>query len=100
MHFQPKLFAYVKKKQYFCNRKSEMMVLNDPKINTPILRMIGETADQLGLECYVIGGWVRDLILHRESTDIDVVVIGSGITLAEAEMQSTSARRVLISLSL
>ena len=84
MHFQPKLFAYVKKKQYFCNRKSEMMVLNDPKINTPILRMIGETADQLGLECYVIGGWVRDLILHRESTDIDVVVIGSGITLAEA----------------
>lgn len=46
--------------------------------------MVGETADQMGLECYVIGGWVRDLFLHRESNDIDVVVVGSGISLAEA----------------
>ena len=53
------------------------------KINIPVLRLVGETADQLGLECYVIGGWVRDLILHRESNDIDVVVVGSGIELAE-----------------
>ena len=36
------------------------------------------------MECYVIGGYVRDLFLHRESTDIDVVVVGSGISLAEA----------------
>ena len=48
------------------------------------LAMVGEEADKLGLECYVVGGWVRDLILHRPSTDIDVVVVGSGITLAEA----------------
>ena len=33
---------------------------------------------------FVVGGWVRDLILHRPSTDIDVVVVGSGISLAEA----------------
>ena len=46
--------------------------------------MVGEEADRLDMECYVIGGWVRDLFLHRESTDIDVVVVGSGITLAEA----------------
>ena len=46
--------------------------------------MVGETADQLGLECYVVGGWVRDLFLHRPSDDIDVVVVGSGIALAEA----------------
>ena len=46
--------------------------------------MIGEEADRLGLECYVIGGWVRDLFLHRPSDDIDVVVVGSGIMLAEA----------------
>ena len=46
--------------------------------------MVGETADQLGLECYVVGGWVRDLFLHRPSNDIDVVVVGSGISLAEA----------------
>ena len=60
------------------------MVINDPKIEQKVLHLIGETADRMGLECYVIGGWVRDLFLHRESTDIDVVVVGSGIALAEA----------------
>jgi poly(A) polymerase len=59
------------------------MVIKDPKIENPILHLVGETADQLGLECYVIGGWVRDLFLHRPSDDIDVVVVGSGIQLAE-----------------
>ena len=52
------------------------MVVNNPKIEQKILHLIGETADRMGLECYVIGGWVRDLFLHRESTDIDVVVVG------------------------
>ena len=51
------------------------MRISDPKIENPVLRLVGETADQLGLECYVIGGWVRDLFLHRESTDIDVVCL-------------------------
>ena len=60
------------------------MVITDPKIESPILHLIGEEADRLGLECYVIGGWVRDLFLHRPSDDIDIVVVGSGITLAEA----------------
>ena len=60
------------------------MTVRDGKIENPSLRMVGEEADRLGLECYVIGGWVRDLFLHRESDDIDVVVVGSGITLAEA----------------
>ena len=60
------------------------MLINDPKIQQPILHLVGEEADRLGLECYVIGGWVRDLLLHRPSTDIDVVVVGSGISLAEA----------------
>ena len=60
------------------------MTIQNPKIDDPILHLIGEEADRLQLECYVIGGWVRDLLLHRESTDIDVVVVGSGIALAEA----------------
>ncbi len=59
------------------------MVISDPKIENPILHLVGETADRLGLECYVIGGWVRDLFLHRPSDDIDIVVVGSGIALAE-----------------
>ena len=60
------------------------MRITDPKIENPVLHLIGEEADRLGLECYVIGGWVRDLFLHRPSDDIDIVVVGSGISLAEA----------------
>lgn len=56
---------------------------NNRQIENPVLRMVGEEADRLGLECYVIGGWVRDLFLHRPSDDIDIVVVGSGILLAE-----------------
>lgn len=60
------------------------MLIQDPKIENSILHLIGDTADEMGLECYVIGGWVRDLILHRPSNDIDIVTIGRGIELAEA----------------
>ena len=60
------------------------MIIQDPKIDNTTLHLVGEEADRLGLECYVIGGYVRDLFLHRESKDIDVVVVGSGIRLAEA----------------
>ena len=49
-----------------------------------IFHQISETADELGLECYVVGGYVRDLYLQRPSKDIDVVVVGSGIQMAEA----------------
>ena len=51
------------------------MRVTDSKIDNPALRMVGEEADKLGLECYVIGGWVRDLFLHRPSNDIDIVVV-------------------------
>ena len=60
------------------------MIIDNPKIHTPVLHLVGETADALGLECYVIGGWVRDLFLHRDSKDIDIVTVGSGIRLAQA----------------
>ncbi len=46
--------------------------------------LIGEAADALGVEAYVIGGYVRDLFLGRPSKDIDVVAVGSGIELAQA----------------
>jgi poly(A) polymerase len=49
----------------------------------PIFKVISNVADQLNQETYVIGGFVRDLILKRPSPDIDVVTIGSGIQLAE-----------------
>jgi len=49
----------------------------------PIFQVISELADKINQETYVIGGFVRDLILNRPSQDIDVVTIGSGIRLAE-----------------
>jgi poly(A) polymerase len=48
-----------------------------------IFREIGEIARGLGVEAFVIGGYVRDWYLRRPSTDIDVVVTGSGIAVAE-----------------
>ena len=42
-----------------------------------------EAADELGVEAYVIGGYVRDLFLNRPSKDIDIVAVGSGIELAK-----------------
>ncbi|NDV59520.1 CCA tRNA nucleotidyltransferase [Bacteroides sp. 519] len=49
-----------------------------------IFQPITATADALGLECYAVGGYVRDLFLQRPSKDIDVVVVGSGIEMAQA----------------
>ena len=47
-------------------------------------RLLSRTADSLGLECYVVGGYVRDLFLERPGKDIDVVVVGSGLEMAKA----------------
>ena len=58
---------------------SELAQILDKKI----FHMISEAADALGLECYVVGGYVRDIFLERPSNDIDVVVVGSGIQVAQ-----------------
>ena len=52
-------------------------------LDQAVFRLISEAADHLGLECYVVGGYVRDIFLERPSNDIDVVVVGSGIAVAE-----------------
>ena len=52
-------------------------------LDRPIFRQISAAADELGLECYVVGGFVRDIFLERPSNDIDVVVVGSGIEVAK-----------------
>lgn len=49
-----------------------------------VFRIVGEVADQLGREVYVVGGYVRDIFLGRPSDDIDFVTVGSGIELAKA----------------
>ncbi len=52
------------------------------KIDKPVFHIVGEAADRLGRECYVVGGYVRDLMLGRDSKDIDFVTVGSGIEVA------------------
>ena len=53
-------------------------------LDKDIFHLIGDAADELSLDCYVVGGDVRDLFLERPSNDIDVVVVGSGIKVADA----------------
>ena len=60
-------------------------------LSNPVFRKISRIVDDMGVEAYVVGGYVRDHYLRRPSTDIDVVVVGSGIDVAEAlgrEMKS------------
>lgn len=52
-------------------------------LSNPIFQRISRIADRQGVKAFVVGGYVRDHYLHRPSTDIDVVVVGSGIALAE-----------------
>lgn len=56
----------------------------DRHFAAPVFHLLSEVADGLGMETYLIGGYVRDLFLHRPSKDIDVVTVGSGIELARA----------------
>jgi len=53
-------------------------------LDREIFHQISAVADRLGVECYVVGGYVRDIFLERPSDDIDVVVVGSGIEVASA----------------
>lgn len=53
-------------------------------LDDKIFAIVGQTADELGMECYLIGGYVRDVLLKRPSKDMDFVVVGSGIDMATA----------------
>ena len=65
-------------------------------LDQPIFHQISEAADRLGVECYVVGGYVRDIFLERPSNDIDVVVVGSGIEVAK-ELKRMLGRRAHLS---
>ena len=61
-------------------------------LSNPIFRRISRLADEQGVQAFVVGGYVRDHYLRRPSTDIDVVVVGSGIALAEALARELKAK--------
>ena len=54
------------------------------KFSGKTFEIISQVADDMQLECYAIGGYVRDIFLHRPSKDIDIVTVGKGIELAQA----------------
>ncbi len=62
-------------------------------LNKDIFRIISEAADELNLECYLIGGFVRDFFLYRTSNDIDVVAVGSGIDLAKLVAKKLGSKK-------
>lgn len=62
-------------------------------LNKDIFRIISEAADELNLECYLIGGFVRDFFLYRPSNDIDVVAVGSGIDLAKLVAKKLGSKK-------
>ena len=81
-----------------------MKILSDAQLaellDQDIFHKIGDAADALGVPCYVVGGYVRDLFLERASNDIDVVVVGSGIQVADAlerEKKVTATTRASLS---
>ncbi len=87
---------------YLCTLKEEltMKLYSDEELakilDQEIFHLISEAADRLGKECYVVGGYVRDIFLERPSNDIDVVVVGSGIAVAE-ELKRMLGRKAHLS---
>ena len=90
---------------FFCTfarskEQNKMKLYSDEELaeilDQEIFHQISEAADHLGLECYVVGGYVRDIFLERPSNDIDVVVVGSGISVAE-ELKRMVGRKAHLS---
>ncbi|MCD6333556.1 MAG: HD domain-containing protein [Bacteroidales bacterium] len=65
-------------------------------LNHRIFRTISEVADLEKVEVYLIGGYVRDLLVHRDSKDIDIVAVGSGIALAQQVAKAWGQSKIQI----
>jgi len=66
-------------------------------IDHDLFKTVGEAADDLGLPCYVVGGWVRDQFLKRGSSkDVDFVVVGDALALAQSAAKMLRAGKVVV----
>ena len=68
----------------------------DMPLSNPIFKHISRIVDGMGLEAYAVGGYVRDYYLHRPSSDIDVVVVGSGVEVAETLAKELGGAKVAV----
>jgi poly(A) polymerase len=64
------------------------------KLKHPVFKVVSQIISEKGLEAYVIGGFVRDLLLERPSKDIDIVVVGNGMELAQAAGEKLRVKKV------
>lgn len=64
-------------------------------LSQKVFHVVGNVADDMKRECYVVGGYVRDIMLERHSKDIDFVTVGSGIEVAERVAKSLGPRTSL-----
>ncbi len=64
------------------------------KLKHPVFKVVSQIITEKGLEAYVIGGFVRDLLLDRPSKDIDIVVVGNGMELAQAAGEKLRVKKV------
>lgn len=62
------------------------------QLSQPVFHLISQAADELGVECYIVGGYVRDLYMGRPSDDIDIVVVGDALQLAKSFIKLTKKR--------
>ena len=99
MNYALRIMNYFVSLQQICE-KVLMKLYTDEELaeilNQELFHQISEAADRLGVECYVVGGYVRDIFLERPSNDIDVVVVGSGISVAQ-ELKRMLGRKAHLS---
>ncbi len=69
-----------------------VQTLAEQYLTHPVFQLVSDTAGELGVRAFVIGGYVRDCFLGKPNDDIDIVVEGSGIRLAEAVAKKCHAR--------
>lgn len=97
MHVTQKKHTFA---QLFQCKRHKMKLYSDAELakilDKNIFHSISDVADSMGVECYVVGGYVRDIFLERPSKDIDVVVVGSGIEVA-TELKKRLGRRAHLS---
>lgn len=74
---------------------NNLQPLIDEHLKNPVFKQVGDVADSLGRQCFVVGGYVRDIFLNRQSKDIDFVSVGSGIEIAEAVAASSEKKAFL-----
>ena len=75
---------------------NKMAIEQGEHLNHPVFKSVSSVAQELGQPAFVIGGYVRDLILQRQSKDIDIVTLGSGIELAQKVAALLGSKKIQI----